>query len=222
MEAIAHVVVEASKIEADIQRIFGFDVRELDGVAKTVLTSFIQTTKLHPKGFGGTRAWGDGSAAIRAALIPLGWHPEDPQNQPRIVSADQRLAITVSSGSAYTGVADRTPQTRNDKGAQTSVSVGFNARQGELFPVTGQVVPLSQAESGQALWILLYYIDLDNRELRYELSRPTAMSEHDKVNGWSTRYIFSPLRFDADVDVDHLHRSYEDLPDIDIQVTPKN
>lgn len=222
MNATALVVVAPPLLEADIQQIFGFSAHELDGVAKTMLTSFSQTSSLHPKGYNGTRAWADGSAALREALIPLGWHPEDPQNQPRVVSADQRFAITVSSGSPYTGVADRTPQTRNDKGAQTSASVGFNARQGELFTVTSQVVPLIQTEGGQALWVFLYYVDLDNRELRYELSRPTAMSEHDKINGWSTRYVFPPLRFDASFDVDGYDNSFDDTPDIDITVTPKN
>lgn len=218
----AVAVVDPPIIEAAIQRIFGFGAHELNGVAKTMLTSFSQTSALHPKGYNGTRAWADGSAALREALVPHGWHPEDPQNQPRVVSADQRIAITVSSGSPYTGVVDRTPQTRNDKGAQTSVSVGFNARQGELFPITSQVVPLIQNFDGQALWVLLYYVDLDNRELRYELSRPTAMSEHDKINGWSTRYIFPSLRFDASFEIDGQDDSFGDAPDIDIPVTPKN
>ncbi|WP_313159761.1 hypothetical protein [Stenotrophomonas sp.] len=215
------VVVEKTRIEAGIARTFGIAPQAFEGVARSILRGFTGTSALHPKGYNGTRGWADGSAAVREALIPEGWHPEDPQNQPRVVSSKRRVAITVSSGSPQTGVAERTPQTRNDKGSQTSSSVNFNAKQLEMFPVNDQVSNIRPMESGQALWIFLYYIDPENRELRYELSRPTAMSEHDKVNEWSIRYIFPPLKFDAEFEVDDRSDAQDVTPDIDITVTPK-
>lgn len=215
------VVVDAQEIEHDIVGRFGISPGDLEGVGRSMLRAFLQVTSLHPKGFEGTNAWGEGSAAIRSALIPKGWHPEDPQNQPRIVSRKLNIAITVSSGSPYTGVKDRTPQTRNNKGAQTSASVNFNAKQFEMFPVAQHVAALPMLQNGQALWILLYYIDLDNRELRYELSQPTAMSELDKVSEWSVRYIFPPIGFGDHVDEVGGRDDQDDMPDIDIEVTPK-
>lgn len=214
------IVVDAQEIEEEITTSFGISRLDLEGVGRAMLRAFIQVTSLHPKGFDGTSAWAEGSAALRSALIPKGWHPEDPQNQPRIVSRKLSLAITVSSGSPFTGVAERTPQTRNNKGAQTTASVNFNARQGEMFPVAENVTAFPMLQNGQALWMLLYYIDLDNGELRYELSQPTAMSELDKVSEWSVRYIFPPISFGARLE-GRDRGDQDDTPDIDIEVTPK-
>ncbi len=217
--ASPRVVVDPIEIEEDISGRFGVSSAELKGVAEGILSAFSKVTSLHPKGFNGTSGWAEGSAAIRSVLIPKGWHPEDPQNQPRIVSKKLSVAITVSSGSSFTGVETKTPQTRNDKGSQTSSSVRFNAKQTELFPAHGQVIPLRPQQGGQSLWIFLYYIDRDNKELRYELSQPTAMSEDDKISEWAVRYVFPPLKFDAVWDSQD--DDQDDMPDIDIEVTPR-
>ncbi len=213
-----NVVLDVDQIAPLLVRQFGASVDEMTTVAKAIYRSFVGVSTLHPKGFNGTSGWAEGSAQVRAIMIPKGWHPEDPQNQPRVTSRKRKLAITVSSGNAYTGVPDRTPQTRNDKGAQTASSIKFNSRQTELFPRpadgSDSVVPLVHEN---ALWIFLYYIDFDNRELRFELSQPTAMSDQDKVNQWAIRYIFPPLRFDAEI----VETPQSDIPDIDIEVTPK-
>ncbi|WNH50168.1 hypothetical protein PDM28_07735 [Stenotrophomonas aracearum] len=217
--ASPRVVVDPIEIEDDISVRFGVSSTELKGVAEIILDGFSKVSSLHPKGFNGIRGWAEGSAAIRAVLIPKGWHPEDPQNQPRIVSKKLGVAFTVSSGSSFTGIETKTPQTRNDKGSQTSSSVRFNAKQTELFPVTGQVIPLRPQHGDQSLWIFLYYVDRDNKELRYELSQPTAMSEVDKVSEWAVRYVFPPLKFDAVWDSQD--DDQDDIPDIDIEVIPK-
>lgn len=212
------VLVDSDQIEAQLRQQFGATLGEMEAIAVAIYRAFVQVSALHPKGFNGTSGWAEGCANLRAVMIPKGWLPMDPQNQPRVVSKNLKVAITVSSGTAHTGVADQIPQTRNDKGAQTANSVNFNARQGLLFP--GPVASRDatwHVSGGQSLWMFLYYIDFENRELRYELSQPTSMSDTDKVNDWSMRYIFPSLRFSAEAD----EQESFDTPDIDIEVTPK-
>jgi len=209
---------DPAQIAPLLRRQFPIRIDELQVIAAAIFRGFVQVSSLHPKGFRGTNAWAEGTSSLRALMIPKGWHVEDPQGQPRVVSKNGKIAITVSSGNADTGVANRVPQTRNDKGTQTAGSVHFNAQQMLLFPLPeSDISSLIVPANGQSLWILLYYIDLDARHVRFELSQPTAMSEADKVNSWSTRFILPPLPFTPDFD----DRSEDEGPDIDIQVTPK-
>ena len=213
------VFVDTNRIAVELNRQFGLTIEELHGVGRSIYRAFVQVTSLHPKGFNGTSGWADGISQVRAAMIPKGWHAEDPQGQPRVVAKDRKTAVTLSSGNSDTGVPHKVPQTRNDKGSQTANSVHFNARQGVLFPFTPDNGPVAiPPAKGQALWILLYYIDFDAGEMRIELSLPTGMSEADKVNGWSVRYVLPPILLGPELD----DQRDDDSPDIDFAVTPKN
>lgn len=214
------VFIDADRISIELSRRFGLTIAELNGVGHGIHRAFVQVTSLHPKGFNGTSGWAEGTSQLRAIMIPKGWHAEDPQGQPRVVAKDRKTGITLSSGNPDTGVPHRVPQTRNDKGTQTASSVSFNAKQGTLFPfVTSDNAPIAAKPpaKGQALWILLYYIDFDANELRLELSQPTGMSEADKVNGWSIRYILPSIPLGPELD----DQRNDESPDIDFDVTPK-
>lgn len=214
------VYIDPNRVALELKRHFGIALEEIEAVGRAVYRGFAQIGSLHPKGFNGTNAWAEGTERLRATMIPKGWHPEDPQGQPRVVSRDRKISLTVSSGNPDTGVPNRIPQTRNDKGSQTASSVRFNARQGQLFMFkTADDDPESaRASQGGVLWIFLYYIDLDAREMRMELSQPTDMSDNDKINGWSVRYILPTLKFDLDFVAPY---DEDDSPDIDFDVTPK-
>lgn len=221
--SLPRVLVEPNVVEETLVRLFGLSLGEFREVARATYRGFVGVSALHPKGFNGTTAWADGSAALRQVAIPKGWKPDDPNNQPRIISQDGRTSITVSSGDQLTGtqVEGRDPQTRNDKGTQTAQSVFVNPRQGQLFPALhagekSKVVPIRTGD--KALWVLLYYIDLDAQEVRSEISLPSTMSENDKICGWSHRLILPSMEFGA---VFNGVDSGNDLPDIDILVSPK-
>jgi len=213
-----HVYFNPQMMEPRLQRTFGIGLAELQRVGEAAFRAFVGVSGLHPKGFNGTSAWAEATSQLRAILIPHGWIPKDPQNQPRVVSKSGRLAITVSSGTAETGDPNGNPQTRNDKGAQTAAGVDYNSRQLTLFPVkeTDDQSPPAPRD-GQQLWMLLYFIDFDAREVRLELSQPTAMSEADRVNRWATRYILPPLHFGPDVE----DPSRDEGPDVDFDIAPK-
>lgn len=213
------VFVDATSIDVRLKASFDLSVKELHDVAHAVYGGFVQVSSLHPKGFNGTNGWAQGTSQLRTILIPKGWQPDDPQGQPRIVSQARRLGITVSSGSPDTGVPNRIPQTRNNKGEQTTSSVQYNARQGVLFPRASADARPPEVQNGSRalLWVFLYYIDLDGGEMRIELSQPTGMSEAKKINGWSVRYILPPMPLDGTEAV----LPSDDAPDIDFDVTPK-
>lgn len=213
------IFIDADRIELRLKQQFDLSIHDLNAVAQAIYRGFAEVSSLHPKGFNGTNGWAQGTSTLRATLIPKGWRPDDPQGQPRITSKGRKTSITVSSGNADTGVPQRNPQTRNDKGSQTASSVQFNARQGLLFPVSSlESEPARMpAIQGDALWVFLYYIDLDAGQMRVELSRPTGMSEADKINGWSVRYILPAIPLGPVMD----ERPHDDSPDIDFDVTPK-
>ncbi|WP_435004708.1 hypothetical protein [Xanthomonas arboricola] len=214
---LASAITDAERIEFDLGRQFDLTTDEIRDVALQIYRGFTGVSGLHPKGFNGTNAWAEGTAHLRSLLVPKGWVLDDPSNQPRVVSPSGKLCLTVSSGTPDTGVPHRTPQTRNDKGSQTASSVQYNARQGNLFPVESSNVVSLSATDGQALWFLLYYIDLDAREVRVELSRPTAMSEADRVSGWSVRYIIPPVPALPEL----IDSNPAESPDIDFDVARK-
>ena len=220
LAAETQIILDVDQIELELRRHFDLSIRELRDVAGGIYRGFVQVTALHPKGFNGTNGWAEGTRQLRAILIPKGWRSDDPQGQPRVVSKDKKTSITVSSGNSDTGVPNRDPQTRNDKGGQTASSVQFNARQGVLFPLIAARSGLVRAlDSGrEALWILLYFIDLDAGEMRVELSRPTAMSEADRINRWSPRLILPPISLTPIVE----EFPHDESPDIDFDVTLKD
>lgn len=198
----------------------GLPAHILPNVIEQLLRAFKSTGPNMPKSSPGTNAWARGIEVLREETILLGWTPDEPNNQPRTLSPDKMVAITVSSGDANTGNPHKEPQTRNDKGSQTSKCAKYNSQQGELFPSQSNIVSLPTSAEGaltEDLWILLFYIDLDKSEVRYELSRPTSMSENSKVNGWSHRLIMPPLSFDQAI----AQQTPDSPAEVDVPVTPK-
>ncbi|RZO06274.1 hypothetical protein EKG40_19060 [Pseudomonas moorei] len=204
----------------DVLSSLGLPAHILPTVVEQLLRDFRATGPNKPKSSPGTNAWARGIEVLREETILLGWTPDEPNNQPRTLSPDKKVAITVSSGDANTGNPHKEPQTRNDKGSQTSKCAKYNSQQGELFPSQSNIVSLpTKADEtlSEDLWILLFYIDVDKSEVRYELSRPTSMSENSKVNGWSHRLIMPALSFDQAI-----ARQAPDSPaEVDVPVTPK-
>ncbi len=173
---------------------------------------------LQPKGAKGTLAWIYGTEHIRSQLIPKGWRPEDVNNQPRVVSPDGRHAITVICGDPNTGNPHREPLTRNKRGTQTSRSVHYNAAQTDMFPVEQRQRQAFTPDDMQekTLWILLFHVDIENRVVFFELSRPINMGDNGKVDGWMPRFIMSPLYLDRLGD-----DPFESGPDLDVPVIPR-
>lgn len=203
----------------DVLLSLGLTADILTTVIEQLFHAFKLTGPNMPKSSPGTNAWARGIEVLREETIPLGWTPDEPNNQPRALSPDKKVAITVSSGDANTGNPNKSPQTRNDKGSQTSKCAKYNSQQGELFPADSKIVSMPRKSAlSEELWIILFYIDVDKSEVRYELSRPTSMGENSKVNGWSHRLIIPSVSFEQAL----LSQTTEDAAEVDVFVTPKS
>jgi len=207
--------------EIAVERLLGIAASDLRATAMQCFRMAASAGPLQPKGSSGTLAWIYGIEAFRTQMIPKGWTPSDPSNQPRIVSPDSKHAVTVVCGDLNTGNPHGKPLTRNKRGNRTTRSVHYKVSQGELFPVERNIRQdfLSDSPTEQILWIFLFYVDVENRVVRYELSRPINMGQNDKVDGWEPRFIMPPLSIDApDNDFDQPDAG----PDINIPVTPRS
>jgi hypothetical protein len=155
-------------------------------------------TPNHPAICRGISQWGEVVAAIRDQLLPRGWTRMDDDNFALTVNPTRTIAISVSTGDEFTGIAEATPSTSSTKGPRTASAVVVNALQLSLF---GNV-PLKPEElkssNGVMTWILLFHRDVRAQETRCELSRPVKMDSDGHVVIWVERIIFPALPFGTD------------------------
>lgn len=163
-------------------------------------SAFTATSAMHPTTFPGNAAWAYTVEGLRINLVPKGWDSQDRCNQPQVVSPDGQIVITVSSGCPNTGNAVLEPQTRGPKGSETTRGIANNL-QTDMFPneKEAEIAKLFESEnSSKEYWILLFYYDFAQKELRLELSRPIKMGVNGKVDGWADRVIIPALPLDGD------------------------
>lgn len=155
-------------------------------------------TPNHPAICRGISQWGEVVAAIREQLLPREWARMDDDNYALTVNPTRTIAISVSTGDEFTGIADATPSTSSTKGPRTADAVIVNALQLNLF---GNV-PLKPEElkgsNGVMTWILLFRRDVTAQETRFELSRPVKMDSDGHVIVWAERIIFPAVPFGTD------------------------
>ncbi|QEU05000.1 hypothetical protein [Pseudomonas oryzihabitans] len=206
--------------EQAIEQLLGVTAADLEATALQCFRSASLAGPLQPKGADGTLAWIFGTEAFRQQMLPKGWKPSDPSNQPRVVSPDGKHAVTVACGDSNTGNPyAKGPQTRNKRGNRTTKSVSYNARQADLFPVErrSRQMFIDDQQGEQTLWILLFYVDLGNRTVHYELSRPINIGENGKVDDWNPRFIMPALIVEApEIDLES-----DATSDIEISITPR-
>lgn len=151
-------------------------------------------TENDPRIFAGMVPWAKTVRTLRESLVARGWRREEPGNLPLIVSPDGTMAIAVSSGDEYTGVASGTPQTQYPKGPVTIAAVGSNQLSLALF---GQTPSAAAASADGPAWVL-WFLLIANRgnELRCELSLPDQIGDDLRVTGWVERIILDPIVLD--------------------------
>ncbi|HYW99711.1 MAG TPA: hypothetical protein VE822_11410 [Candidatus Elarobacter sp.] len=157
-------------------------------------------TDNHPPMYRGLTPWGEATCALRESLSPLGWVRSDEENLPFTVNRDGTLAIIVATGDHNTGNKAISPCTKSAKGPQTIKAVEENERQASLFPMKIEIVDVEKLRevSGRETWMLLFYRDLETRQVQCELSRPININEEGQVADWAERIILGPSPFDTD------------------------
>ena len=157
--------------------------------------AFAACTPHHPRNFAPISRWGNGIAAIRDLLVPVGWEILDRDGQPLVVSP-AGPAITISGANENTGRnGDIQPRT-SSKGTVTVEAVAKNAY---LFPDM-EAEARAKAQKDEAIarntWFLLIYLDRFIGQVRSELSHPTKLDDARRIIEWSERIILSPFDID--------------------------
>ena len=114
------------------------------------------------------------------------------------------------------------PTLREKKGAATSQSVNAT---NQLQIGLGLFSPASlPSDAGHTPppgeWLLLYFYDGQNQELRSEFSRPAALSEDGEVEAWDVRVILEPTYPDFAMVQPSLFGTEDD--DIDFAISRAN
>lgn len=154
------------------------------------LTARLLCSPFHPPSYPGIRQWAETHARIRELLVPESWTPSDHKNYSRVISPDERVALTVATGDGQTGQTHGfEPQTKYPKGTETRLAVETN---GQLSLLPEDMDPLPHLLE---TWILL--IATDEHQVNFELSLPKTQDSMGRVVSWSERIIFPPIDIDS-------------------------
>ena len=197
----------ASK-QTDLLASMGVTLDDIDQAIIDGLIEFKKASKLHPVTHGGVTAWGEINATLRAKLIgkAIGWGYEHQAGLTITHNKGLGIAIIATSGDKDTGLLDGEPCTKNKKGPSTRNIVTNNLTL-DLFHEPDETNSnIAQLHTNKIdpteTWVLLYRIDMGQKEVRYELSLPASIAQVQgqegklKIDSWKSRIIFEPLPFD--------------------------
>lgn len=195
----------------------GLEERTIEEAVIRGLSARQTCTPFHPPSFPGTTQWAETHAALRQLLAPAAWTPCDRRNYSRVLSPNERIAITVATGDLHTGdVGLFEPATRYPKGPATRDAVEDN--QLSLLPLVPAEDPDADETTVAQTWILL--LATDEQDLVYELSLPAEQDGEGRVVAWSERIIFPPIEIAAlpARDSDDDNDDEDDSGDIDVPI----
>lgn len=181
-----------------------------------------ECTRNDPSILPGIMAWGKATRAMRELHSSDGWHADRVDGLEAVVSKDRRTAIVVVTGDAMTGIystdegmdwRDREPRSKYPKGPAMRRAVGRNSG---MFDFEGPHPALVGVTT--STWLLL--INVDEDEIRCELSLPKNFDDLAHVSAWHERIILDPIRRDPGHPwQDNLPDNDDDLgADIDVEV----
>ncbi len=176
----------------------GLNEQVLLDAARRGFLAWASCTENHPPLFRGNTAWANAICALREGLTPHGWRAVDEMGLPLTVNASNTIAITVATGDENTAHPEKDPTTRSSKGPRTSDLIAVNRCQAQLFDTDRYLPQLLRQPRDRTGMILLFHRDMENQELRCELSTPSSMSVDGRVDGWIERIILSSTPFDGD------------------------
>lgn len=196
--------------DASVTRLslMGIDPDDVHNAITSALYERRRTSKLHPVIDGGFRFWSQLVAALRGELIAkdLGWSSSRQNRMEMIHNSKLGINLVVTAGDKDTGRSEGWPKTKNAKGEATMSIVSSNSDTLELFPVEhpmlsndGLELEPPQAVDTTQTYIVLYYYDSGNKEVRCEISFPVGMKVVNgfaRVNTWGERVILNSVLFD--------------------------
>ncbi|HFQ9384675.1 TPA: hypothetical protein ACHTGR_005046 [Serratia marcescens subsp. marcescens ATCC 13880] len=183
----------------------GIDEQDIHNAITSALYERRRTSKLHPVIDGGFRFWSQLVAALRGELIAkdLGWSSSRQNRMELVHNSKLGINLVITAGDKDTGKPDGWPKTKNAKGEATMSIVNSNSETLDLFPIEPSLFStdgLQPAADTTQNYIVLYYYDSGNKEVRCEVSLPIGMAVVNgfaKVNSWAERIVLAPIPFDG-------------------------
>jgi hypothetical protein len=161
-----------------------------------------KVTKFHPVTTAGSRMWEEVIAWLRIGLISLTdvtWRFSHEKGLSLTYNKASATTLVVSSGNKNTGFKDELVKTKNAKGPSTLEYVGRNLSLFDDLDDSCTGIEKIVADPNET-WVLLYFVDEQAQEIRYELSLPKGMHQADgklKIDEWENRIIFTPVPFSS-------------------------
>jgi hypothetical protein len=127
-------------------------------------------TENDPPGTQGYETYRFGVRRLREMLRPDGWVSDNTEGLATIASHQLRMRIAIANTDDATGVADRLPQNRREKGPTAGRAAAINGAllPGIEWPYAVQTTPSGIPVTQYATWYFCIYIDRD--DVRAELS----------------------------------------------------
>lgn len=190
------------------------------GLSKSILQDAVlrgqlakrSVTKNHPPIAGGSMAYFETVCALRDKLLPLGWVTDNSNNLCITRHASGECDLIVSTGDQNTGRANGHPTTKNPKG-----NLAKNYIENNQLSFLGQEFDVVVDNSVHNTWMLIYFFDHEEDEVRLELSIPTSIDEQGYVTQWQKRILIEPISFEQAPNVGNFEPEYG--PDVNIDVT---
>lgn len=182
----------------------GFSENDIHAALTAALYERLKSSQLHPAVDAGFRFWSEMVAATRRELIGKGngWSSAVVNRMEMVVNSARGVNLIITSGDRHTGRPDGLPKTKNAKGEATRSIVHNNPGTIDMFQTDAlysgksEVMPIDSTRT----YIVLYYYDAADKEVRCEVSYPVEMGNQNgfaRVSAWSERIILSPLPFEG-------------------------
>jgi hypothetical protein len=166
---------------------FAFVLRGADAEAR-------MWSLLAPPIMAGMARWGKTNELMRVRLLPRSWSYDNPKNLPRTISPRGDFAIVGTTGDGATGWAAGNPTTRYAKGVETARAI---ERNGQLafdyvdLEIGHALSAVAGSDDALATWLLLY--NVNDRQIRAELSLPESISLRGYVDAWTERIMLPDI-----------------------------
>jgi len=166
--------------------------------AKAVDAAFIayqrEDNDFSTKSAAGYNAWNYAVKELRLKALEHGWGtPFESNGIEGIKSSLRKITIIVNSGNKNTGIKDKEPKPKNQKGSGYNILMSDNL---DLFTSCDDLFDANAITEESAYpnqtWLLLFHIDEKKEEIRFELLLPTKI-ENRIISGYKKRIILSPI-----------------------------
>lgn len=173
-------------------------------------------TRHDPNGAEGSMMWIKSVRGLNQALFPYGWKADRTKNYETTVHPTGSHAIAVAAGNAHTGIEDKEPSTKRDRGPATVnvVATNYTLNMFDVLDEEGAPRPIRLNDTARRLtWLLLHYHDKQAEEVRLELSLPLTMTSDGYVKEWQERVILTAIPSSRDpLPMDHSDEEGVDVP----------